>query len=291
MSSKVFSPAHITGFFTLPSEERELGDKRANDIPIGSKGAGFSVSLGVTAKADVRGDSWEIKVDGEKTSFLVVEKTVRQFARGGTIELETDLPFSQGFGLSGACALAAGTAVLEELDDDLEKALPAAHRSEIFCRTGMGDVLGQYHGGFEIRVKEGLPPKGELKTEKIEKQVVLAVAGSPLSTPDVLRDPMMTEWINIIGGEIMDEFLPENGFDRFLEFSNRFAEETNFIKKGVRSLLEIGEGSGKGSMAMIGNSVFFFGDTEELKELFEKEVGEENVYLTEIDNSGVRIVG
>ncbi len=291
MSSKVFSPAHITGFFTLPSEERELGDKRANDIPIGSKGAGFSVSLGVTAKADVRGDSWEIKVDGEKTSFLVVEKTVRQFARGGTIELETDLPFSQGFGLSGACALAAGTAVLEELDDDLEKALPAAHRSEIFCRTGMGDVLGQYHGGFEIRVKEGLPPKGELKTEKIEKQVVLAVAGSPLSTPDVLRDPMMTEWINIIGGEIMDEFLPENGFDRFLEFSNRFAEETNFIKKGVRSLLEIGEGSGKGSMAMIGNSVFFFGDTEELKELFEKEVGEENVYLTEIDNIGVRIVG
>ncbi len=291
MSSKVFSPAHITGFFTLPSEERELGDKRANDIPIGSKGAGFSVSLGVTAKADVRGDSWEIKVDGEKTSFLVVEKTVRQFARGGTIELETDLPFSQGFGLSGACALAAGTAVLEELDDDLEKALPAAHRSEIFCRTGMGDVLGQYHGGFEIRVKEGLPPKGELKTEKIEKEVVLAVAGSPLSTPDVLRDPMMTEWINIIGGDIMDEFLPENGFDRFLEFSNRFAEETNFIKKGVRSLLEIGEGSGKGSMAMIGNSVFFFGDTEELKELFEKEVGEENVYLTEIDNSGVRIVG
>ncbi|MEF8874684.1 MAG: hypothetical protein V5A88_08470 [Candidatus Thermoplasmatota archaeon] len=290
MSSKAFSPAHITGFFTLPSEERELGDRSVNDIPIGSRGAGFSVSLGVTAKAEVGGKSWNIKVDGEETSFLTVEKTVRQFAEGGTIELETGLPFSQGFGLSGACALAAGTAVLEDLNEDLERALTAAHKSEIFCRTGMGDVLGQYHGGFEIRVKEGLPPEGDFRTENIEKEVVLAVAGEPLSTPDVLRDPMMTSWINAIGGDVMDDFLPEDGFDRFLESSSRFAEETDFIKGGVKSLLEAGNEAGEGSMAMIGNAVFFFGDAEELKELFEDEVGEENVYLSSIDNEGVRIV-
>ncbi len=291
MSSKAFCPAHITGFFTLPSEEREFGDERQNRIPKGSRGAGFSVSLGVTAEAEIGGDRWDISVDGKKTSFLVVEKTVRQFADGGVIEIETDLPFSQGFGLSGACALASGTAVLAELDQDLERALSAAHRSEIFCRTGMGDVLGQFHGGFEVRVKEGLPPDGVLKVQKIERKVLLAVAGSPLSTPDVLRDPMMSAWINIVGGDIMDEFLPENGFDRFLKYSNKFAEETEFVKKEVRSLLDKGSEVGKGSMAMIGNSVFFFGDTEKLKELFEEEVGEENVYLTEIDNSGVRIVG
>ncbi|MFP3872648.1 MAG: pantoate kinase [Candidatus Natronoplasma sp.] len=290
MSTTAFCPGHITGFFTLPSERSELGEERKIRIPKGSRGAGFSVSLGVTAEAEIGGESWDVTVDGEESSFLVVEKTVRQFAEGGTIYIETELPFSQGFGLSGACALAAGTAVLAELGEDLERALPAAHKSEIFCRTGMGDVLGQYHGGFEIRVKEGLPPDGELKVQKIEKDVVLAVAGSPLSTPDVLRDPMMSSWINAVGGDILEEFLPENGFDRFLELSYKFAEETEFIKDGVRSLLDIGNEAGEGSMAMIGNSAFFFGDAERLRELFEKEVGEENVYSTKIDNEGVRLV-
>lgn len=290
MSSKAFCPAHITGFFTLPSEKRELGEEKKTKIPKGSRGSGFSVSLGVTAEVEIGGDSWDVFVDGEKKPFFVVKKTVRQFAKGGTLRLETDLPFSQGFGMSGACALSSGLAVLEELGEDLEKALPAAHKSEIFCRTGMGDVLGQYHGGFEIRVKEGLPPEGEIRTKEIDEEVVLAVAGSPLSTPDVLRDPMMSAWINSVGGDIMDEFLPEDGFDRFLKLSHKFAEETKFVKEDVRPLLEAGMETAKGSMAMIGNSVFFFGDTERLVERFTELVGEEDVYLCEVDNRGARII-
>ncbi|MFP4141810.1 MAG: pantoate kinase [Thermoplasmata archaeon] len=284
MSTKAFCPAHITGFFSLPLDSEEMGDKE------GSRGAGFSLELGATAEVEVGEKGWEIVVNGETTSFMVVEKTVYNFAEGGTIQIETDLPFSQGFGMSGACALASGTALLKELGEDTEKALSAAHKAEMFCRTGMGDVLAQYHGGFEIRKKGGLPPHGEIDVKEIDREVVLAIAGNPLSTPDILRDPFMAGWINAVGEDIMDEFLPEDGFDRFLKFSRRFADETEFPKEGVKRLFEACEDVGKGSMAMIGNSVFFFGDTDELKKVLENEVGEENVYLTSIDNQGVRVL-
>ncbi|MFW5945279.1 MAG: pantoate kinase [Candidatus Natronoplasma sp.] len=284
MTTKAFCPAHITGFFSLPLDSEEMGDKE------GSRGAGFSIELGATSEVEVDGKGWNIFVNGEPTSFMPVEKTVYNFAEGGTIEIETDLPFSQGFGMSGACALASGTAVLKELGEDTEKALSAAHKAEMFCRTGMGDVVGQYHGGFEIRVKGGLPPHGEIKVNKIDREAVIAIAGNPLLTPDVLRDPFMAGWINAVGEDIMDVFLPEDGFDRFLELSRRFAEETEFPKEKVEKLLESGNEVGKGSMAMIGNSVFFFGDTDELKNVLIDDVNEDDIYITDIDNEGVRVI-
>ncbi len=286
MSSEAFCPAHITGFFTLPFE----GKNYENDTRMGSKGAGFSVELGAHAEAEVDGKGWDIIVNGEQSSFLVVEKTVYNFAKGGTVEIETDLPFSQGFGMSGACALSAALAVLKEVGKSPDAGLSAAHKAEMFCRTGMGDVLAQTNGGFEVRIKKGLPPSGEIKVEKIEKDVVLAVAGSPLVTPDILNDPFMVGWINSVGEELMEEFEPDYDFEHFLDLSLRFAEETEFIKDSIKPALEAGKKAGKGSMAMIGNSVFFFGDTEELKDLLEEKVGEENVYVTKIDNEGARVV-
>lgn len=286
MSSEAFCPAHITGFFTLPFE----GKNYENDTRMGSKGAGFSVELGAHAEAHVGGKGWDIIVNGEQSSFLVVEKTVYNFAKGGTVEIETDLPFSQGFGMSGACALSAALAVLKEVGKSPDAALPAAHKAEMFCRTGMGDVLAQTKGGFEVRIEEGLPPAGEIKVEKIERDLVLAVSGDQLITPDILKDPFMVGWINSVGEELMEEFEPDYAFEDFLDLSLRFAEETEFIKDSIKPALEAGKKAGNGSMAMIGNSVFFFGDTEELSDLLEEEVGQENVYMTRIDNEGARII-
>ncbi|MGM0510693.1 MAG: hypothetical protein ACQESD_06160 [Thermoplasmatota archaeon] len=283
MTSKAFCPGHITGFFTLPEEKQPF-------VKTGSMGAGFSIGLGATSKVDVGGEGWTVKVNGEKTSFLVVEKTLLNIAKGGEVEIDTDVPFSQGFGMSGACALSAAMAALEDTGSDTDRALKLAHRSEVFCRTGLGDVIAQYNGGFEIRKKGGLPPHGEIEKQTIDKEVVLAVLGLPLITPDILADVQLAEWIKAIGGDLMEEYLPENGFDRFIDFSLRFAEETQFIKNTIRKGLNAAEPFGKGSMSMIGNSVFFFGDITGLKTALEAEAGEDNVYLTEIDNEGARII-
>lgn len=284
MTRKAFCPGHITGFFTLTDSNKKPMNRT------GSRGAGFSIGLGATAEVNVGEKGWVIEVDGERTAFPTVEKTLYNIAHGGEVLITTDIPFSQGFGMSGACALASGMAALEDLGEDPSKALEHAHSSEVFCRTGLGDVVAQSLGGFETRIKEGLPPDGEIKKQKIEREVVIAVLGQPLITPDILSDPLLSEWIKLFGNECMEEFLPENGFDKFLDLSLQFAEDTKFIKEQVGDAIDALRGTAKGSMAMIGNSAFFFGDTDEIIEILEEQTDPDNIYLTSIDNEGARII-
>jgi len=45
-----------------------------------------------------------------------------------------------------------------------------AHNAEVNCKTGLGDVLASFHGGFEVRVKPGAPGIGtveKISTDKI----------------------------------------------------------------------------------------------------------------------------
>lgn len=283
MRTKAFCPGHITGFFSLSEDHGNLEK-------IGSKGAGFSVDRGVTAEVDIEGNGWNIIVDGNETSFLTVEKAVSNFAPGGTVHLKTDLPFSQGFGMSGACALSSAVAVCHALDIPIEKGVKAAHIAEVFCRTGLGDVVAQSKGGFERRIKPGVPPYGEIKSEEIDTEVVLAVVGLPLITPHVLSDPILSEWIKKIGDECIEEFSPEPSFDNFLKISHKFAFETKFVKPSLKDALWETRELGKGSMSMIGNSVFTVGDTEKLKSTLEEIVGQERVFVVNIDNQGARVL-
>ncbi|MFO7990772.1 MAG: hypothetical protein R6U61_00580 [Thermoplasmata archaeon] len=283
MSTTAFCPGHITGFFSLSEDHGNLEK-------IGSKGAGFSVDRGVTAKVDIEGSGWTIIVDGNETSFLTVEKAVSNFAAGGTIELKTDLPFSQGFGMSGACSLSSTVAVCHALDIPREKAVKAAHIAEVFCRTGLGDVIAQSKGGFERRIKPGVPPYGEIESEEIDREVVLAVVGLPLITPHVLSDPILSEWIKKIGNECIEEFSPKPSFENFLKISHKFAFETKFAKKSLKDALWETREFGEGSMSMIGNSVFMVGDTEKLKSTLEDMVGPDRVFVVNIDNKGTRIL-
>ncbi len=281
MTSKAFCPAHVTGFFTVSEHHFQLEK-------VGSRGAGFSLDMGAYTEVDVGGNDWEITVNGEKSSFLLVEKVLGNFAPGGRVKINTDVPFSQGLGMSGACALSAGLAVCAETGGEKEEAIRQAHNAEVFCRTGLGDVIAQSIGGFEVRLKEGLPPYGKIQKTEIEKEIVIAIMGQPLITTNVLTDAGLSEWIRMIGGECMDKFLPENGFDRFLDISYHFAEETKFVKGPVRKAFQVADQYGKGSMCMIGNSVFFVGDTDKLYEVLSEVT--DRVFVANIDNQGARLI-
>ncbi len=283
MTARAFCPAHITGFFTV-------SENHSDPERVGSRGAGFSVNLGAHARVDVGGTGWKITVNGRRRSFLLVEKVVRYFAPGGKVDITTDVPFSQGLGMSGACALASGLAVCEETGHTREEAVREAHKAEVFCRTGLGDVIAQSIGGFEIRLKEGLPPHGEIRKLELDRELLIAVLGKPLMTPDVLNDAVLTEWVNMIGGECMNEFIDDTGFDNFLDISHRFARETEFIKGPVVRAFTEAKDHGKGSMCMIGNSVFFTGNINRLYEIFSDLTGHRNVFIVRIDNRGARLI-
>ena len=75
------------------------------------------------------------------------------------IMIELDLPVSQGFGMSAAGILATSLALGELFDCGDEGQLARlAHRLERQKSGGLGDVLGLWAGGCELRVTPGSPP-------------------------------------------------------------------------------------------------------------------------------------
>ncbi|MHA1301736.1 MAG: GHMP family kinase ATP-binding protein, partial [Candidatus Helarchaeota archaeon] len=88
------------------------------------------------------------------------------------------LPIGSGFGCSGAGALSASLALNKEFELNLkkEKCGQIAHIAEVSNRTGLGDVIGSFFRGFEIRVKPGAPGIGKVRNILISKDVVVVCA-------------------------------------------------------------------------------------------------------------------
>ena len=141
----------------------------------GSVGAGFSIKHGVTTRARVepRGDGepyFRITTDTYKSENTDVSKFVLdEFAGMGDysdklfdVRHEITVPVGYGLGSSGAVALSTAYALDRALGTGLEqtKIGEIAHNAEIACKTGLGDVLASFHGGFEIRLRPGAPGTG-----------------------------------------------------------------------------------------------------------------------------------
>jgi pantoate kinase len=274
--AKAFCPGHITGFF-------EICDSDPDPSKRGSRGAGFSTSLGAVSSAAVE--------PRERQKITVVVHGLDDYAGGDVtiraikhligdarlkVEIETDLqlPLSQGFGMSGAgalsAALAAAGACEGELELSREDAVRAAHLAEVESRTGLGDVAGQSVGGFERRLEPGLPPFGKVAAEPLDAEVVLCVLGGALETKSVLSDPLQRERIISAGRKAVESFSSSANLMRFCEASWAFARDARLDTPEIARAMGDINSVGCGSMAMLGHSVFAFGDAEKLETILTK---------------------
>ena len=179
---------HITLLFTVEKDGRLLRNQ-------GSRGAGFNVEHGVRAsvleikKANVEdqigfsaGSSLDEKVnvkfgdievtvfdmdgkeiiDSSSIYFDLVDELRHAKLLGKSdsysIEVNLDLPTSQGFGMSAAGLIAVAYAFRELTGKGLAgQYLRLCHRIERIHGSGLGDVLGISAGGVEIRLQAGAP--------------------------------------------------------------------------------------------------------------------------------------
>ena len=90
-----------------------------------------------------------------------------------TIELE--LPVSQGFGMSAAGLCATALACFEMTNQgSIEQYFRISHHIERRYRGGLGDVLGLYVGGVELRTIPGSPPSpGHARSFGVQTPVLL----------------------------------------------------------------------------------------------------------------------
>ncbi|MCI0496774.1 MAG: sugar kinase [Thermoplasmata archaeon] len=249
---EAFAPGHVTGFFAIH-------DSHAEPIRRGSRGAGFCTGLGATvsvepAQRDV------MLLGGERAHVRVVERAV-DAVRGPTdddrlmVSIRPELPIAQGFGMSGAMALAAALAAAELLDSDVDP-VAAAHEADVLQRTGLGDVVAQASGGFEVRTAPGGPPHGGIRRLDMEvNDISLVVLGPDLPTKKVLTDASAREAISRHGDSAVDAFLADPTVDAFCAISREFARSTGLVSSAVAAWTGPRPRS---SMCMLGNSAFAF---------------------------------
>ncbi len=240
-SAKAFAPGNISCIFKIHEDK--------NPAKMGSLGLGFTVNKGVTVEAALDtlsfprdgsqnlaplwGKRESIKLDSclrrndnedcliyfnnKKINFPTVKSVVKKLIAGKNKKVKisclSDLPLGSGFGLSGASTLATAYALNNFLGlkySNLELA-KIAHIAEVENRTGLGDVINQYFGGFLLKLK----PSSEFKVKKIplENLPVYCKYFSQLSTKAVLSDPKMKEAINLAAIETLEKIRTRDLFE------------------------------------------------------------------------------
>lgn len=296
-----FSPGHITGLF-------QICDQTTDFLLTGSRGAGISISNGVTTKVSLKPSSkssFEIRINetptkSAKVSEHIINSFLSRVERDYEIFVshEVKVPIGSGFGSSGAGALSLALALNEALNLGLSRMETAqiAHIAEVKCKTGLGTVIAETFGGVEIRVEPGAPGIGEIKPIPVNDDYnVVCLNFGHLSTKKILSDEKLRHRINASGKKLIDKLITHPNPADFMAFSRSFAEELGLISPRMRKVLEETDSMGiTCSMAMLGETIFSLikrNETEEIFEIFQRYAPSKNsAFITEIDFKGARLV-
>jgi pantoate kinase len=298
--ARAFAPGHITGLF-------QICDEAEDDLHKGSKGAGFALKHGVITQITLEENSkpsLEIKLNGKHQESARVSKVVAvdylHKARqplAMKIEHFTDIPVGAGFGSSGAGALSLSYAFCKALELPITQTQAAqiAHVAEIQCGTGLGTVLAEWAGGFEIRTKPGAPGVGSVQQLPLEKDytAVCMILGT-IDTQSILSSRETRDKINNSASYLLRNLIETPSLHSFLELSQEFARKIGLCSKTVLEILDKASECGIiCSMPMFGNAVFSLVEEYQLDPLlgiFSKYGGDERVLISKIDCEGARLL-
>ncbi len=301
MEATAFCPAHITGFF-----KAYLDDSQNSLENFGSTGAGFSIKQGVTTRVKVdtkdnQESNFRITTKGyqpDKTD--VSEFVLNEFLKLGKfsnkffdIEHEISIPVGYGLGSSGAVALSLSFALDQALETKLDKTTigQIAHNAEVNCKTGLGDVLASFHGGFEIRVKPGAPGIGCVEKIFTNEISVIMICFSPISTNKFIKERLSQ--INGLGGKMVNRLLESKNYKHFQDMSLEFAKFVDVITPRMQKLVnELSKNNIKCGIAFFGETVFSMipkEDEDRVLEILQK-YSDGIVIKSELDNNGARVL-
>lgn len=297
MKGVAFSPAHITGFF-----KAEVSSEVRTEFQ-GSIGAGFSIQTGVTTTVRVEDSDFtdfKITVSGyQPDNTQVSEFVIREFLRhvNGNyfvfVNHDIRVPVGYGLGCSAAVALSLSYALNQAFNTGFTKEQlgQIAHRAEVSCQTGLGDVLASYHGGFEIRVKEGAPGIGRVKKIPIGPCSAIMICFSSISTKQFLKDRLAS--INGLGGKMVSHLEKTQSVDDFHDHSVEFAKYVDIITPKMQTVIDDLKSNGiRCGVALFGETIFALVPTSEedrVVGILEK-YSDGIIIKSKIDDSGARLL-
>ncbi|MBB70447.1 MAG: hypothetical protein CMB28_05005 [Euryarchaeota archaeon] len=240
---------HVTLLFSVHSKSLLARNQ-------GSKGAGFCLEDGVLSTVKILNKGPDkitvTSMDGslfEKGEQLYLEmlnsfREVFKIESAVSIDVQLELPVSQGFGMSAAGLLATSLALGELFDRGDEGQLARlAHRIERKFSGGLGDILGLWAGGCELRVNPGSPPSpGKAYGFDVGCPAILVWdPEGEKHTSDYIDDPDWKMKITKAGEAAVArlERLDWNlgVWDKLLEEADRFALESGLLDERARANL------------------------------------------------------
>lgn len=297
MKGIAFSPAHITGFF-----KAEL-DLAARPEAQGSLGAGFSIQQGVTTTVEVQDSEFSdhtitisgYQPDNTQVSEFVISEFLKNIEGNYFLKVHHDIkvPVGYGLGCSAAVALSLVYALNSAFRTNYTKEQLGimAHNAEVMCRTGLGDVLASYHGGFEIRVKGGAPGIGQIKKISSESYSAIMICFSPISTKQFLKDRLAS--INGLGGKMVDKLVQTKSVDQFHDYSIEFANYVDIITPKMKSVIDDLRQNGiRCGVALFGETIFTLVKPEMEEKVISilEKYSDGIIIKSKIDQVGARLV-
>ena len=287
---KVFVPAHITGFFEIIPN--------SNPILKGSRGAGITLDKGVITETTITEGSGNITLklnDVEDQLNTISPQAINIIKDTYQIDLnnyditvnhETTLPISAGFGTSAGFALGVSYTLpkLLGLNLSFNKSGEIAHLTEIEKSSGLGDVISEMHGGLVIRLKEGSPAIAKIDKIPITQPIyVITKTLGALNTKDIIDNPIYQKRINKSGKELLNLLLSNPSIENFIKLSRQFSENAKLINPELHEILEIMDEESIGSsMAMLGNTAFCLSNSPD--------IDIEDCIVTKINMSGIKFL-
>lgn len=244
--ARAFVPGHVTGFFTV--------DRADDPTKAGSRGAGLALSEGVTVTVR-SAETTDVALNGESAAIEAVERVLDALEATVAVRGATDLPVGSGFGVSGAMALGAALATNELLDRRLStyELATIAHGAEVQAGTGLGDVVGQLHGGVPIRLEPGSPQHNKMDAVPARSRVEFQTFGE-LSTSEVIGGE--TEAISAAGERALSRLVQEPTLERLVASSRQFSREADLVTDRVYEVVtDVAEAGGEATMGMLGQTV------------------------------------
>ncbi|MGQ4833600.1 MAG: pantoate kinase [Candidatus Asgardarchaeia archaeon] len=294
-----FSPAHITGFFAIHDESKNVLER-------GSRGAGFSLDSGVVSEVTIEEGSGKIviRINGEKVDAPVTMKLIdlmvpleKRSLYDLIINHKTSFPIGAGYGISAAGVLSAALAINEifNLKHTFLEVAQYAHTAEIISKTGLGDVIAECYGRLEIRRKEGAPGIGILDFIPVpENTTIITFSFGEILTPTILTNVRFRERINRIADNLVNDLLLNPSLETFVSNSFKFAKFIGITTPESEKVFQFIEKEKLlGSMVMIGNSYFIFTENDNRDFIFKKIVKIFNppfIKLGRITNEGAKLM-
>ncbi|KER06727.1 pantoate kinase protein [Marine Group I thaumarchaeote SCGC AAA799-E16] len=301
MKGTAFCPAHITGFF-----KAHLDNNQSDLQSLGSMGAGFSIKQGVTTRVKIdeknnQDSNFRITTKGYQSDKTdVSEFVLNEFLKIGDfegkffdIEHEISIPVGYGLGSSSAVALSLSFALDQALETKLDKNTigQIAHNAEVNCKTGLGDVLASFHGGFEVRVKPGAPGIGTVEKISTDKISVIMICFSPISTNKFIKERLSQ--INGLGGKMVNRLLESKDYEHFQDMSLEFAKYVDVMTPRMQRIVDkLTQNNIKCGIALFGETIFSMvpkEDDHKVLEILEK-YSDGVIINSELDDIGARVL-